>query len=208
MAYTFTNGEVGTAAKLNTLLPPIICQAGVVKMTPIANTPTSKTITFPVPYASPPRVIPTAYSTAVGELVKGVSVTDVTATGCTLWVYRTNTTNTTLAWQAWGSPPSAFVDGSPVAASALNAAGASPLRTKSGRDFITPSSANTPTSKTISFPTDFAATPTVVIALDTTVPGTALMAGVTGVTASGFKAWVCRTNTTSTYFQWIALGRP
>ena len=79
--------------------------------------------------------------------------------------------------------------------------------TTSGTDSITPSAANTPTSKTISFPAGFfTAAPNVMLTLSTSVPGTgATGIAATNVTATGFTAWITRTNTTTTSFFWMAV---
>lgn len=72
---------------------------------------------------------------------------------------------------------------------------------------ITPFSANTPTSADVTFTEAFDYVPIVTTVAQTTAIGTV----VTGHTASdfsktGFKAWVTRTNTTSTAIGWIAIG--
>lgn len=65
-----------------------------------ANTPTSKTITFGKTFIAAPNVVVTTESTVPGTIVTGVGVTDITTTGCKLWVTRTNTTQTIVNWIA------------------------------------------------------------------------------------------------------------
>ncbi|UJQ87156.1 minor tail protein [Arthrobacter phage BaileyBlu] len=81
-------------------------------------------------------------------------------------------------------------------------------RTYSGSDSITPSAANTPTSKNITFPAGrFSSPPTVMVTPSTTVPGSTVTGwAATDITATGAKLWVTRTNTTNTTLNWIALS--
>lgn len=206
-AHVFTDGEVATAAELNSLLPPVSVQSGVVQVTPVADTPTSVAVTFATPYAAAPEVVVTPMVTTVGDLVKGVGVSDVTETGFTLWVYRTNTTTMSVAWQAWGAPGGAFVDGEPAYASLLNAISSGALTAQVGTKTITPTAGDA-TSGTVTFPVAFASTPSVMVSPVTVVPGTTVLGtAVTEVTATGCKVWVWRSNTTSMDVLWIAVGR-
>jgi hypothetical protein len=205
MAYTFTDGEVATKAKLDAILPGLLSQAGLVKVTPVANTPTSVHIDFPTPFLTPPHVVATAYTTVIGSSVQGVSVASITTTGFDLYVYRVNTVNTTVAWQAWVAPV-AFTTGKPAYARILNQAAGS-LQVQSGAVTITPV-ANSPTSAAVTFSPAFLATPLVLVAPMVTVPGTAVKGtAVTEASTTGFKAWVYRTSATATTLHWIALGR-
>lgn len=71
---------------------------------------------------------------------------------------------------------------------------------------IKPTAANTPTSADVTFPKAFSGTPTVIVSLATSVPGTTVLgAGVNSVTATGCKIWTTRTNTTDTVINWIAV---
>ena len=71
---------------------------------------------------------------------------------------------------------------------------------------ITPT-ANSPTSKTVSFGKTFPSTPNVIISAETSVPGTTVLeCGATNISATGFTAWVYRTNTTATVLHWIAIS--
>ncbi len=207
MAYTFTDGPVATAAQLNTLLPPIVPQAGLVVITPVASTPTSVRVTFPQAYASAPKVTTSPVTIYPGTVVKGTSVSDVTATGFTLWIYRTNTTATTVSWQAWGTLAEQFVDGEPAWATLLNA-GVGGLVAKSGVVTITPTSADVPKSSTVTFAAAFTSAAVVTITPSSTVAGGNVYGwSVTEMSATGFKAWLTRANTTATDLQWVALGR-
>lgn len=77
---------------------------GTVTITPIANTATSKTISFGKTFASVPVVVATANTSVpgvpTGVGVSGVGVSGITRTGCTIWVTRTNTTDTVINWVA------------------------------------------------------------------------------------------------------------
>lgn len=206
-AYVFTDGEVATAAKLNSLLPPTVVQAGLVRATPTAaGEATSVSVTFPRPFGAVPKIFATPVTTVPGSVVKPVTVLSVSKTGAVLVLDRANATTTTIGWQAWGALPAAFADGSFAYASLLNAGGAE-LVTRQGVVSITPS-ASSPTSKSVSFGSAFTATPVVVLTPVTSVPGTTVQGwSATEMTTSGFKAWVYRTNSTATDLHWIAAGR-
>lgn len=77
-------------------------QQGAVTITPKANTPTSKTVTFPYAFTSTVRVVVTPYSSVPGTIVLGCSCGNITTTGFTATVTRTNTTDTVLCWIAVG----------------------------------------------------------------------------------------------------------
>lgn len=205
MAHVFVTGEVATKANLDTLLPGRVTQAGTVRIIPVANTPTAVQVTFPKPFASTPEVVVAPVTGYVGLQVKGVAVSSVTATGFTLWVYRTTAAAVYVAWQAWDAP-TLFTTGGAIYAGVLNQSiGA--MASKAGIATITPV-ANTPTSIAVTFAAAFASTPTVLVCPGATTPQTEVRgAAVTEVTRTGFKAWVYRTNTTSTGVCWIAMGR-
>lgn len=79
------------------------CQSGYVDVTPsAANTPTSKTITFPYAFTSAPKVALGLRATVPGTQVTGVSLGSESTTGCTIYVTRTNTTSTRVHWVATG----------------------------------------------------------------------------------------------------------
>lgn len=204
MAYTFVNGEIATAAKLNQIIGATT-QAGVAKVAPVANTPTSVYVKFAKPFTSVPVVVAAPQSVVVGTSVNEVGIANRTTAGFDVVVYRTNTTNTYVAWQAWQDPVQ-FTTGQPIAASLLNQ-GAAGLIAQGGLASITPV-ANVPTSVSVTFPTPFDSTPTVVTCAGTTAPGSQVLGtGATEVDSTGCKVWITRTNTTGTGVYWIALGR-
>lgn len=204
MAYTFANGEVATAAKLN-LIIGATTQAGVVKVTPVANTPTTVHVTFPKAFTSIPVIVVTAQSTVPGTSVVEVASSGRTSVGFDVVLYRINTATTTVAWQAWQDPVQ-FITGQPITASLLNQ-GATGMVAQVGGRVITPV-ANTPTNGVVTFTTPFASTPTVVTCANSAAPGSEILGtSATEVDESGFKAWITRTNTTASTVNWIALGR-
>lgn len=80
----------------------LLIQWGVETITPVANTPTGKAVTFPVSYTSVPMVLTSAISTVPGTTVLGDAAADITVTGFDAYVVRTNTTNTSVGWIAIG----------------------------------------------------------------------------------------------------------
>lgn len=204
MGFTFTNGLVPTAAQFNQAIGPVML-TGIVKITPVADAVTQKAVTFPAPFAVAPDVQVTPASTVAGGTLKGWSAINMTPTGFTVAMYRTNTVNTYFHWVAT-LPPVAFVAGQPAAASLLNQ-GAGGLVTQSGTVSITPISAGDPRSVNITFPDPFAATPVVFTTALATVPDVILGTAATSPTATGCKIWLCRNSTTATTVQWIAVGR-
>lgn len=206
MGYTFTSGEVATAAKLNDWKAPAAIRAGVARITPVAGVPTSIQVTFSSPLPAFPRVIVTPVTIYPGSVVKGASITGASTTGFTLWLTRSTSTPTSVNWVALCSTGT-FADSSPAWVSLLNVtAGAMKLR--SGQVTITPSGANVETSSTVTFSSAFSTTPVVVLSPNDSAVGTVVNGwSVTDVTATNFKAWVRRSNTTATGLYWIALGR-
>lgn len=80
---------------------PTAMASGTVNITPVANTPTSIGITFPAGrFASAPVVTVTAATTVPGTQVTGVGVSNITSSGCDIFVTRTNTTVTIMNWMA------------------------------------------------------------------------------------------------------------
>ena len=74
--------------------------SGFVTVTPTAaNATSSAEVNFPRPFAAPPSVTATAYSGAPTTVTQ-VTVSNVTATGCTVYMYRTSTTATNIMWIA------------------------------------------------------------------------------------------------------------
>lgn len=80
----------------------LLIQWGVETITPVANTPTAKSVTFPVSYTSVPMVLTTAITTVPGSSVTGNASADITTTGFAAYVTRTNATNTSVGWIAIG----------------------------------------------------------------------------------------------------------
>lgn len=80
----------------------LLLQWGVETITPVANTPTAKAVTFPVAYTSVPMVLTTAHTSVPGTSVTGSAAASVTVTGFDAYVTRTNTTNTSVGWIAIG----------------------------------------------------------------------------------------------------------
>lgn len=98
-------GMTATASRLNRIV-----QGGQVTVSPTTSTSGgtfygaaynrgSSPVTFPLAFDSTPVVTVTADSNAPGQIIE-LNVTDVTATGCTVWLARTNTTTTTVYWIA------------------------------------------------------------------------------------------------------------
>ena len=99
-----TDGKITTPGGLNVagnVTAPKFIQAGAVSITPAAaNTPTSVDVKFPTAFPGAPRVVATAQTSVPGTTVTGVGVTNISATGCTLWMTRTNTTAASVHWVA------------------------------------------------------------------------------------------------------------
>lgn len=204
MAFTFTDGAVATAAQLNQAIGPVML-SGIVKITPVANAVTQKAVVFPSTFTSAPNVQITPVSTVAGGTLKGWAAINMSPTGFTVAMYRTNTVNTSFHWVAT-LPPVLFATGQPVAASLLNQ-GAGGMVCQAGSVVITPDSAGTPKSANITYPTAFAGTPLVLATALATAPDLILGTAATSPTATGCKIWLCRGSTTATTIQWIAVGR-
>jgi hypothetical protein len=76
--------------------------AGRLTITPVANVPTSQNVTGLNLKGTNIRVVATAATSVPGTQVTGVGVTNQSATGFTVWVTRTGTTNTVIEWIAYG----------------------------------------------------------------------------------------------------------
>ncbi len=77
-----------------------------------------------------------------------------------------------------------------------------------GRISITPSAANTPTTKTITFPKKFSLNPAVIVNPQTGVPGTYVTGcSSSSTTTSSAKINITRKDTTSTSIDWFAIGQ-
>lgn len=77
--------------------------AGRVSITPTANTPSSMSVTGLDVKGSEHFGYATALSGVPGTTVQEVSVSGVSSTGITVWLYRTNTTTTSVYWQVIGA---------------------------------------------------------------------------------------------------------
>lgn len=80
----------------------LLIQWGVETITPVANTPTAKAVTFGVSYTSVPMVLTTAITTVPGTGVSGCASANITVTGFDAYVTRNSTTNTSVGWIAIG----------------------------------------------------------------------------------------------------------
>lgn len=206
-AHVFVANEVATATNLNSLLPPFATQAGLTTVVPVANTATSVQVTFPKPFISTPRVLVTAQTVVPGSQVKIVWVDSVTTTGFRAWIERSNTTKTTIAWQAYGASVGLFQTSGFAYASLLGAASAATMFPQNGLVTIT-TVANTPTSATVTFPTAFASVPVVVTVANTTAPGTVVVnTSAANITTTQATIYIYRTTAFATPVNWIALGR-
>ena len=96
--YRVKNGPNATWGKW--IFIPMV-QSGSVDITPsAAKTPTKAMVTFPVPFPSTPTVVVSPSVVNPGTVTLGASVAAVSATSVNIWLTRTNTTTTTLYWQA------------------------------------------------------------------------------------------------------------
>lgn len=90
--------EAGTNANTNNSFK---IDSGSVSITPsAANTPTSANVTFSTPFSTTPNVVATAQTAVPGTTVTGVSVSEITTSGCKIYVTRTNKTATVVQWVA------------------------------------------------------------------------------------------------------------
>ena len=80
----------------------LLIQWGNVSVIPVANTPTTVTITFPRAYIQPPCIKVSSTTVVMGTTVLGVAHSGTTNTGTDLTVTRTNTTATWIDWIAIG----------------------------------------------------------------------------------------------------------
>lgn len=80
----------------------LLIQWGVVTITPTANTPTAKAVTFDIAYTEYPLVIANAISTVIGAAVSAAGSATIEKTGFDAYVTRSNTTNTSVGWIAIG----------------------------------------------------------------------------------------------------------
>ena len=78
-------------------------QYGKVSVSCTANTVSTADVTFNREYKTMPIVTLTAGSSAPGTAITEVTVSNITYTGFTVCVYRTNTSTTTIQWMAAGT---------------------------------------------------------------------------------------------------------
>ena len=101
-------GAVGNALamKSNTshthVLADFGIQCGKVNVSCTANTVSTANVTFEKAYLIAPIVTVTAGSSSPGTVVTEVTMSNVTTTGFTICVYRTNTSATSVHWIAVG----------------------------------------------------------------------------------------------------------
>lgn len=169
-------------------------KTGRAQVTPNPNTPTPVVITgLDLKGDGDTRVLVTPITTVPGSRVVEASVSAVTYDGFTLWVYRTNSTNTNVDWiavrdVATPGPDDLLVIGALSAGNIWN-----------GTIEITPEP-NTPTMVEI---TGLALRGTGPVrgqaTAHTSVPGSRVVeVSLSAVSPSGCQVWLYRTNTTST----------
>lgn len=76
------------------------CQKGAVVCKATANTPTKTSVTFSSTFSAVPTVVATPISAQPGTYVKCVSVSNVTTKGFDIYLNRTDTNSTSVAWIA------------------------------------------------------------------------------------------------------------
>jgi predicted secreted protein len=75
---------------------------GRVFITPVANTPTSTTVSgLDLKGAGDVVGLCASVTSVPGTSVHETSVSSVGSTGMTIWVYRVNTTGTSIDWMMW-----------------------------------------------------------------------------------------------------------
>lgn len=103
--YVYVQGEQSTPCNFDVLgsLTASNLAWGTTNITPsAANTPTSAAVTGLNVDGSSLMALVTANTAVPGTQVTGVSFNNLTSTGLTLWLTRTNTTTTTLNWLVIG----------------------------------------------------------------------------------------------------------
>ena len=202
---TWTDGQVATKALLDASLPGRLVQSGSVTVTPVANTFTSVHVTFDVAFQGAPRIVARFADVAPGSQAVEVVVANRAADCFDVVVYRTNTTDTVVNWSAWIAPV-AFTTGQPAYASLLDQQGGAPSQIQRGQVSITPTTASTPKSKAISFPTAFATPPIVLTTPVDVAPGTVVKGtSATDITTTGCNIWLTRSTLVATPVNWIAI---
>ena len=75
-------------------------QSGYIVIQTEPNKPTTGTITFPHEFKEKPNIVLTPVTGAPGTQVLGVGVQDISTTGCTVYITRTNSVKTWINWIA------------------------------------------------------------------------------------------------------------
>lgn len=88
--------------QLNSTLGNFLIQGGRVSITPVANKPTMKHVSFPKSFTDTPYVMVTPVTSVPGTILLGVSTANNVKDGFDAYITRTNTTETRLAWIAIG----------------------------------------------------------------------------------------------------------
>lgn len=95
--YGYSKGGLTQPAQIQ----PYSTAANTLTITPVANTVTSATVTFPAGrFTQAPIVLTGPATTVPGTQVMATSAGGVTTSGFTFYLLRTNTTNTQVYWQA------------------------------------------------------------------------------------------------------------
>lgn len=82
----------------------LVIDSGKTSITPTAaSTPTKLSIKFNKKFSVPPTVLTNCGSTVIGTTVLGTCASNISETGCDLYLTRTNTTTTVVNWVAYGS---------------------------------------------------------------------------------------------------------
>ena len=76
--------------------------SGKFSIKPVPKEPTKGRLDFPKKFKSAPAVIVTPSSEVPGTVIMGVSAVNVSATGCDVYLTRTNNTETNIMWVAIG----------------------------------------------------------------------------------------------------------
>jgi hypothetical protein len=80
--------------------PGYIIEAGIVTITPVANTPTSQAVVFTQPFTDTPVITATANTSVPGSSVTEVSISSPTSTGFNAVIYRQTAVATGIHWHA------------------------------------------------------------------------------------------------------------
>lgn len=97
--------------------------------------------------------------------------------------------------------------GDEITAAKLNGSASAAVSVQTGALSITPTTANTPESQSVTFPVAFPSAPSAVVLtpVDMAVGSNITGWSATSITTTGFLAWACRTNLTPVYLQWVAV---